>query len=147
MREHSRAELKAKLAVHATPTDDLDALLDELSAQGWLSDERAALSLVRSKAQQWGSRRLKQALQNKGVGAEVITEAMSGLADTEVHRAAHLWQRKFGSPPADATERARQMRFLLARGFSSATVTLTLKKAASIACGEWPEDADAITGG
>ena len=62
MREHSRAELKAKLAVHATPSEDLDALLDELSAQGWLSDERAALSLVRSKAQQWGSRRLKQAL-------------------------------------------------------------------------------------
>lgn len=86
-------------------------------------------------------------LAKQGVGAEVITEAMSGLSDTEVHRAAHLWQRKFGSPPADATERARQMRFLLARGFSSATVTLTLKKAASIACGEWPEDADAITGG
>ena len=147
MREHSRAELRAKLAEHAAPTDDLDALLDDLSAQGWLSDERAALSLVRSKAQQWGSRRLKQALQTKGVGAEVITEAMSGLAHTEVHRAAQVWQRKFGQPPADATERARQMRFLLARGFSGATAALTLKKAASIACGEWPEDADAMSGG
>ena len=128
MREHSRAELKAKLAAHAAPTDDLEALLDALTAQDWLSDARAASGLVRSRAQQWGGRRLKQALQTKGVSAEVIAEAMSGLADTEDRRAAQVWQRKFGQPPADATERARHMRFLLARGFSSATVSMTLKK-------------------
>jgi regulatory protein len=35
-----------------------------------------------------------------------------------------VWQRKFGDRPeaADATERARQMRFLLSRGFSGETI-------------------------
>ena len=41
-----------------------------------------------------------------------------------------LWQRKFGSPPADLRERARQMRFLAARGFSGAAICTVLAAAA-----------------
>jgi regulatory protein len=33
-----------------------------------------------------------------------------------------LWQRKFGRAPASMQERARQIRFLAARGFSAATI-------------------------
>jgi regulatory protein len=37
---------------------------------------------------------------------------------TEVARARDAWRRRFGTPPADALEKARQMRFLRGRGFS-----------------------------
>ncbi|MGB6053997.1 MAG: RecX family transcriptional regulator [Burkholderiaceae bacterium] len=33
-----------------------------------------------------------------------------------------MWQRKFARPPADAAERAKQIRFLLQRGFSQRAI-------------------------
>ena len=45
-REHSRSELARKLARHAAESDNLDALLDELEAGKFLSEERFAESLV-----------------------------------------------------------------------------------------------------
>ena len=140
MREYSRAELSTRLAAHATPADDLEQVLDALTADGWLSDERAARSLVSSRVEKWGGRRLRQALQTRGVSEEVIAEAMSGLAETEADRAAQVWLRKFGQPPIDPNERARQMRFLLARGFGSSTVSLVLRRAADIVRGDWTQD-------
>ncbi|MGA8054687.1 MAG: RecX family transcriptional regulator, partial [Burkholderiales bacterium] len=38
--------------------------------------------------------------------------------DSEVERARAAWRKRFGVPPEDALERAKQMRFLRARGFS-----------------------------
>lgn len=48
--------------------------------------------------------------------------ATGGLGGTELERARVLWERKFGAPAPDAAGRARQVRFLLARGFASDTV-------------------------
>ena len=42
MREHSRLELKRKLARHAEEGDDIEALLDFLEKNNWLSQERFA---------------------------------------------------------------------------------------------------------
>lgn len=143
-REHARVELSRKLAPHATPEDDLPALLDSLEAQGWLSDDRAASSLVRQKAAQWGSARVKQALQAKGLAAEVVSTALADLAGnsgSEESRAAQVWLRKFGSPACDAPGKAKQFRFLLTRGFASHTALAVLKHAAAIADGSWPEEA------
>lgn len=141
LREYSRMELGRKLAAHATPEEDVNALLDTLVTQGWLSDERAAGSVVRQKSAQWGNARLKQALQAKGLAASVVAQALQQMpeeAGTEQDRAAKLWLRKFGTPAADAPGKAKQFRFLLARGFSSHTVSLVLKNARLIANHEWP---------
>jgi regulatory protein len=43
-----------------------------------------------------------------------------------VERAREVWRRKFGSPPADAAERAKQARFLAARGFGGEAVRRVL---------------------
>lgn len=45
-------------------------------------------------------------------------EDTRSLKESEYARARDVWRRKFGEPPADAAERARQMRFLGGRGFS-----------------------------
>ncbi|MDZ4160269.1 MAG: recombination regulator RecX [Burkholderiales bacterium] len=141
LREYSRVELGRKLATHATPGDDVEALLDGLVTQGWLSDERAADSMVRQKSPQWGNARLKQALQAKGLPASVVAQALAQVpqeAGSEEVRAARVWQRKFGTPATDAATKAKHFRFLLARGFSAHAVGAVLKQAHLIASGEWP---------
>ena len=37
---------------------------------------------------------------------------------TELERARKAWRKRFGAQPASASERAKQIRFLLGRGFS-----------------------------
>ena len=51
---------------------------------------------------------------------------MGWLRDTEAQRAREVWRRKFGVLPADAAQRAKQARFLLARGFSGDIVRRVL---------------------
>ncbi|MGX4643322.1 recombination regulator RecX [Massilia sp. SYSU DXS3249] len=134
MREHSRLELKRKLARHAEEGDDIDALLDFLEKNNWLSQERFAESLIHRKASRYGNSRVMAELQSHGVNGEALAELKSGLAESETARAVEVWQRKFGTVAQDAAERSKQMRFLMARGFSSSAVRAALKGA--------PEDDD-----
>jgi regulatory protein len=117
-REHSRLELGRKLARYAEEGDDIDALLDFLEKNNWLSQERFAESLVHRKAGRYGNSRVLAELQNHGVNGESLAELKAELADSEVGRAKYVWRRKFDKVATDAAERAKQMRFLLARGFS-----------------------------
>jgi regulatory protein len=130
-REHSRAELLRKLTPHAVEGDDVQGLLDELTAQGWISDERAAQSVVNRRAAGLGKARLRQELQAKGLDINLIAATLSGVAESESDRAWAVWQRKFGKAPADAREKARQIRFLLSRGFESEAVRRVLRAAES----------------
>ena len=52
-------------------------------------------------------------------GLTLEPEQASALRETEFARAQALWQRKFGEPAPDARGRAKQARFLAARGFAS----------------------------
>lgn len=125
-REHSRPELERKLARYAEEPDALAKALDELQARGFISEARVVESVLHQRAAQFGSLRLRQELQHKGVAPAAIAEAVASLKDSELERATALWRRRF-EMPADAKERARQTRFLLARGFSSAVVARVLK--------------------
>ncbi len=119
-REHSRAELARKLAPHLCEGDDpgtLERLLDELTAKGFISEARVAESVLHRRAGRLGAARVLHELRAKGLPEELIADAAHQLRDTEQVRAHEVWCRKFGAPPQDAAERARQLRFLAARGF------------------------------
>jgi regulatory protein len=118
-REHSRAELARKLAVHAESKDELDRLLDHLEEQHLLSDRRFAEVLTRSRGRRYGAARIAEELKQHGIDAELQREALARLQDSELQRAREVWRRKFGAPAPDAAGRARQMRFLLQRGFAA----------------------------
>ena len=117
-REYCRAELRAKLLTYATPDDNIDAVLDELVARGWLSDERAATQLLHAKRSRFGTQRIAHELRQKGIAEELIGAALPELKESELEAARGVWQRKFGTLPQDAKEKARQMRFLQSRGFA-----------------------------
>lgn len=120
-REHARLELARKLAPHAESLEQLDALLDDLTARRLLSDARYAEMRVNVRAARYGNARLAHELRTQGVADELVDEALAA-GDNELTRARAVWQRKFGAAPGDAGERARQIRFLMSRGFAGETI-------------------------
>ena len=58
-----------------------------------------------------------------------LVQAALADADDELQRARAVWQGKFGAraETPDAAERARQMRFLMSRGFSGETIRRVLR--------------------
>ena len=121
-REHSRAQLSRKLSPYAETSAQLQRLLDELESKKLLSDRRFTDVLARSRGQRFGTARIRHELRVHGIDDSLVREAVSELARTELQRARAVWRRKFDAPPADAVERARQMRFLAQRGFSGEVI-------------------------
>lgn len=126
-RDHSRAELRAKLAVEAETEDELDAVLDRLQSERLLSDQRFATQRVIAKARRFGDARLRQDLRQHGVGDADIVAALPEGGD-ESERCHAVWARKFGSLPQTPAERGKQMRFLQYRGFSSEAIKQTMRR-------------------
>jgi len=125
-REHSRAELQRKLAPHEEEAGQLQRVLDELQAKGFIRDERVVESVLNRRAARLGAGRIRQELQAKGLDAGLVAQAMEQLRGTELERARQVWARKFTQQPQDAAERARQSRFLAARGFSGEVIRRVL---------------------
>lgn len=126
-REHSRLELGRKLGRYAEEGEDVDALLDFLEKNNWLSQERFAESLINRRAARYGNSRVVAELQQHGVNGEALAGLKSHLADSEIARACAVWRRKFGSVAVDAAGRSKQMRFLLQRGFSQRAVRVAMQ--------------------
>ena len=121
-REHSRQELERKLAEHETEPGQLARALDELQAKGFISEARVIESVVHRRASKLGTARVRQELAAKGLSGEAVDEALAQLRTTELERAREVWMRKFGEPATDPKEKARQIRFLVSRGFATEVV-------------------------
>ncbi len=121
-REHSRAELERKLAAHEAEPGSLGRALDELQAKGFISEERVVESVIHRRASKLGTARVQQELAAKGLSPESMADALEQLRGTELERARAVWSRKFGESATDPKERAKQMRFLLSRGFAAEVV-------------------------
>lgn len=121
-REHSRLELEQKLARHSDDAQAIAAALDDLTAKGFISEQRVAESVLYQRAPRLGTARVAQELRRKGLSDAVIADAVEQLRRSERQRAQAVWQKKFGAAPTDARERARQMRFMAGRGFAAEVV-------------------------
>ncbi|RQT48516.1 recombination regulator RecX [Burkholderia cepacia] len=126
-REYSRAELARKLAPYVGEDESVEPVLDALEQEGWLSDARFAESLVHRRASRVGVARIVSELKRHAVGDTLVEEVNAQLRETEWARAQAVWRKKFGALPQTPAERAKQARFLAARGFSSATIVKLLK--------------------
>jgi regulatory protein len=127
-REHSRQELGRKLARHAEEGDDVEAVLDWLKTNNFLSDERFAESLVNRRANRFGSSRILAELNQHGLAETAVAGLRETLAAGEGERAWQVWQKKFHAPAADAAEAAKQMRFLQQRGFSHEAIKAVMRR-------------------
>jgi regulatory protein len=173
-REHSRLEMRRKLLralrarADASRSDqatvanfdlpaaqaEVDALLDWLVSQRYLSDERFADSRVHARATRFGARRIQQELSLHGLS--LTSEQTVALRESELERAQHILSRRFGArlghlahkdekdndvetiaPPAErpgrwtpdraGADRARKARFLAGRGFSAEVIRRVIR--------------------
>jgi regulatory protein len=131
-REHTRAELHAKLLPHVQEGDDVEAVLDELEKRNWLSDERAATQIVNAKRSRFGTQRITHELRQKGIAENLIGEVLPQLKETELTAAREVWHKKFGMFPKDEMEKAKQVRYILSRGFSLDVAFKVLRQTDSI---------------
>ena len=153
-REQSRLELRRKLLPHARAEEAaaaaaaaadereasdassragavarVEAVLDWLVAHDYLSQERFVESRVHARASRFGNLRIRQELQQHAVA--LAPHAAQALKDSELERARDVRSRKFPEPPSSAAEQARQMRFLMGRGFSPEVIRRALRDATS----------------
>jgi len=117
-REHSRTELERRLARFEEVPGSLVQTLDELAAMGFINEQRVVESLLYRRAAKLGAARIQHELRAKGLDADTVRSAVASLQVTELERARAVWRKKFSHAPQDAAGRAKQMRFLAARGFS-----------------------------
>ena len=120
-REHSRLELQRKLEAYDDAAE-IEKLLDDFAGKGWLSESRVLEQLVHARRGKFGSRRIRQELIDKGIAGDLVAQALPGLKDGDLEAARAIWRKKFGKPPRNMNERARQTRFLLSRGFTADVV-------------------------
>ncbi len=117
-REYSRLELERRLGQFTDCPAEVTELLDDFERRGWLSESRVVEQVLASRRRRFGAQRITHELREKGISEAAIARARMQLQDGEVERARAIWMKKFGVVPANARDKARQMRFLQGRGFS-----------------------------
>ena len=126
-REYARDDLEQRLIAKGEARDEVAAVLDELSSQGLLSNERFAHALVAQKSGSYSRRSIRGELKRKGVSGEAIEGAIAEAPIDDDAAMLALWQRRFGTAPANDREKARQIRFLQSRGFALSAIFKMLK--------------------
>src|SRR5262249_30731633 len=136
-RPRSAAEIGERLARGRVPKATIKAVVEGLAADGLLDDLAFARDWIarRTSRSQYGTRRIRVELRQKGVPAETIDRALSesgvdrGTGQDEEQLALTLIQscaRRYRSLPPD--QRTRRIAALLERrGFAPGTIVRTLR--------------------
>jgi regulatory protein len=122
-RNYSSTELARKLRDSGADAALVDELLKRLFAEKLLDDPRYVDDFIRAHVGRGhGPLRVRSDLWQVGLTGALVEDAIAAYPEwPAVARAARL--KKFGpGQPSSAAERARQMRFLGYRGFTSAQV-------------------------
>lgn len=127
-REHAQAEIKRKLRDRGYDDTVALAVIDELTRQRLLCDARFAEMFIRSRAARGqGPVRLRGELRQLQLPAELIEQHLDAAEVDWVQLAVDIHQRKFGTTVAKTmSERAKQVRFLQYRGFTTDQIRIAL---------------------
>lgn len=120
-REYCRSDIRAK-ALKALDGDAAaaDAVLERLSAEGYVDDSRYAGAFARQKAalDGWGPVKIRYALKMKGIAASDIDEALSSVdPDAAGRRMRKLLDAKARSLEGDPQARFKLIKYALSRGY------------------------------
>jgi len=132
----TEAELRRLMRTRVEPGERGDAILDatiaRLKENGYLDDAAYAeiYARLRQQNEKLGQRRVSQALTQKGVSKQIVTDAVEArYADTDEESLArqHL-ERKRIPKPESPKDTARVMRRLVAAGFSTSVIYKILRQ-------------------
>ena len=128
LREWSAKELAARLALKGYSAEDIAKCLEFCQRHGLQSDERYARSRVNLRSNAHGNQRILRELRQKGIDPDSAQLAL-GHADSEQERALKAAQRFAGREMTPALKN-KAWRFLMSRGFSSASIKSALTEIA-----------------
>ena len=127
-RDYSYSELYTKLKKYTDDLDAIKAVVDEMVEKKYLNEERFIENFIHSKNKKYGSLKIKHLLHDKVNNRELVNELYQQAEIDELNIAQQIWQRKFhGQVVTTANERAKQIRFMLSRGFSLDLILKLLK--------------------
>lgn len=120
-REHGARELESKLTRKGYNSLTTSQVIDELREAGLVSDSRFAEAFIRGHTSRGhGPIRIRYELRDLGVASELIETSLKSEEMDWKSLAGQVRERKFGREvPRDYAVRAKQMRFLQYRGFST----------------------------
>jgi len=135
-RMRTEVELRRLMKTRVDPGAQGDAaiaaVLVRLKDYGYLNDASFAetYARLRQENEKFGVRRVRNDLQQKGLGSELIAETLEaryGQTDEEALARQHL-ERKRIRKPENPKETARVMRRLVTAGFSTSTIYKILRQ-------------------
>ncbi|OQW94997.1 MAG: hypothetical protein BWK79_03905 [Beggiatoa sp. IS2] len=128
-REHSRLELRQKLARKGFTADIIDQVLTQLQANHLINETRFVESFMHHRINQgYGPVRIQSDLRLRGIERELLADMLDSDAPVWVERAHQVRQKRFGDHlPTDRREWAKQMRFLQYRGFTNSQIKMALQ--------------------
>lgn len=120
-REHSYVELQHKLQMRACTEDLIVSVLQELIDQNLLSDARFTENYIQSRvAKGYGPVRIAGELAQRGINEEMCATYLNPHDENWLACAIKVRRKRFGATLAeDFVTRAREMRFLQYRGFTT----------------------------
>ncbi len=129
-RDHGEFELQHKLKLKQFSDEDITQALAYCQTNGWLDDLRYAKSQIRQHVYKGhGEKRIRQALNSQRVADEVIEQALLQEPQDWFELAKQVAEKKFkGIQAVDAKAHAKQVRYLLYRGYSYEQINYALQK-------------------
>jgi len=128
-REHASLELRQKLSRRGFDPDIIDRALIQLRADNLLSDERFVRSFVETKINKGcGLIKIKHELRKRGIDGELLSSSLSMYdEDYWQQHIRQVREKRFGKElPQHYRERAKQVRFLQYRGFTTEQIRQVL---------------------
>ena len=131
LREHTKLELRRKLGVRQSNPKIVDAVIQRLEDEGYLSEERFTEIFVRSRLNKGqGPLKIQAALRERGISDQLIITYLSFGDEFWIVQATSVDQKKFSTDQSSQgggrkTQIAlwqRRVQFLKDRGFSSHTI-------------------------
>lgn len=124
-RDHSRKELLNKLIGKGFDREDVLAVIDELTQQGWQDDQRYAKSYARYRMQKgYGPVRIEYELKQNGVDEANLEDVLQESGDNWMDLLERVYRKKYNDKNnLDRNEWAKRSRFLLHRGFTGEMIS------------------------
>lgn len=129
LQERCTGDARRKLQGQMQDEEGIDAIVEALVEEGFLSDERFVASYVRTHAEHksWGPRKIAHGLRAKGFSGAAADAAVAAHSKGSFEASlAALVQRRRAELPA---KRERVIRFLVSRGFAVNDILRALEEA------------------
>jgi regulatory protein len=127
--EQCTHDIRKKMTRWNVAEDLQQRVIDYLTQERYIDDERYARSYVHFHQEGKSKRRIQQDLMQKGIDRDVIALVLEEEYETsEEDMIRDLLRKKHYDPEsADAKERSKMYRFLAGRGFSSGDISRVLR--------------------